>query len=144
LKTCLPVGKFDNVSCSPKRHFQINEFSNFQIKSMRKTTINFTVELDQNNIPDKILWDASDKPDAAPAETKTISISLWDEAQKNTLRIDLWTKDMPVDEMKRFYIDCLGGLAQSILTATGDEVMASETNALCNRLVKHLNTEKGS
>lgn len=111
---------------------------------MRKTTINFTVELDQNNIPDKILWDASDKPDAAPAETKSISISLWDEAQKNTLRIDLWTKDMPVDEMKRFYIDCLGGLAQSILTATGDEVMANETNALCDRLVKHLNAEKGN
>ncbi len=111
---------------------------------MRKTNINFTVELDQNNIPDKILWDASDKPDAAPAETKSISISLWDEAQKNTLRIDLWTKDMPVDEMKRFYIDCLGGLAQSILTATGDEVMAAETNALCNRLVKHLNSEKGN
>lgn len=111
---------------------------------MRKTNINFTVELDQNNIPDKILWDASDKPDAAPAETKSISISLWDEAQKNTLRIDLWTKDMPVDEMKRFYIDCLGGLAQSILTATGDEVMAAETNALCDRLVKHLNSEKGN
>lgn len=111
---------------------------------MRKTNINFTVELDQNNIPDKILWDASDKPDAAPAETKSISISLWDEAQKNTLRIDLWTKDMPIDEMKRFYIDCLGGLAQSILTATGDEVMAAETNALCDRLVKHLNSEKGN
>lgn len=109
---------------------------------MRKTTINFTVELDQNNIPDKILWDASDKPDAAPAETKSISISLWDEVQKNTLRIDLWTKDMPVDEMKRFYIDCLGGLAQSILTATGDEVMANETTALCDRLVKHLTREK--
>ncbi|MBX2969485.1 MAG: gliding motility protein GldC [Cyclobacteriaceae bacterium] len=111
---------------------------------MRKTNINFTVELDQNNIPDKILWDASDKPDAAPSETKSISISLWDEAQKNTLRIDLWTKDMPVDEMKRFYIDCLGGLAQSMLTSTGDEFMAQETNALCDRLVKHLSSEKGT
>jgi gliding motility-associated protein GldC len=108
---------------------------------MRKTTINFSVELDSNNVPDKILWDASDKPDAAPAETKSISISLWDQSQKNTLRIDLWTKDMPVDEMKRFYIDCLGGLAQSILSATGDEYMASETHDLCNRLVNHLRTE---
>ncbi|QOI98368.1 MAG: gliding motility protein GldC [Flammeovirgaceae bacterium] len=108
---------------------------------MRKTTINFSVELDSNNVPDKILWDASDKPEAAPAQTKSISISLWDQSQKNTLRIDLWTKDMPVDEMKRFYIDCLGGLAQSILTATGDEYMASETHALCDRLVDHLRSE---
>ncbi|MBX2962697.1 MAG: gliding motility protein GldC [Cyclobacteriaceae bacterium] len=105
---------------------------------MRKTTINFTVELDSNNIPDKILWDASDKPDAAPTETKAISLALWDEQQKNTLRIDLWTKDMPVDEMKRFYIDCLGGLAQTILTSTGDEFLSSETHALCDRLVGYL------
>ena len=105
---------------------------------MRKTQINFTIDLDKNNIPDRILWDASDKPDAAPSETKSISISLWDQNQKNTLRIDLWTKDMPVEEMKQFYIDCLGGLGQSILTSTGDEFMANETNALCERLVAHL------
>jgi gliding motility-associated protein GldC len=108
---------------------------------MKKSNINFTVELDQNNIPDKIFWDATDKPDANLSETKTVSIALWDHKQKNTLRIDLWTKDMPVEEMKRFYIDCIGGLGQSILTATGDEYMAKETNALCERLVKHLLSE---
>ena len=105
---------------------------------MRKTQINFNIDLDKNNIPDKILWDASDKPDAAPSETKSISISLWDQSQKNTLRIDLWTKDMPVNEMKQFYIDCLGGLGQSMLAATGDEFMANETSALCDRLVAHI------
>jgi gliding motility-associated protein GldC len=105
---------------------------------MKKSTINFTVELDANNVPDKILWDATDKPDATMSETKSISIALWDEKQKNTLRIDLWTKDMPVNEMKRFYVDCIGGLAQSMLTSTGDEVMANETNALCEKLVRHL------
>jgi gliding motility-associated protein GldC len=108
---------------------------------MKKSTINFTVELDANNVPEKIRWDATDKPDATMAETKSISIALWDEKQKNTLRIDLWTKDMPVNEMKRFYIDCIGGLAQSMLTSTGDEVMSNETNALCEKLVKHLQKE---
>jgi gliding motility-associated protein GldC len=108
---------------------------------MKKSTINFSVQLDENNVPEKILWDATDKPDPMMSETKSISIALWDEKQKNTLRIDLWTKDMPVNEMKRFYIDCLGGLAQSMLTATGDEVMSSETNALCEKLVKHLQKE---
>ena len=89
-------------------------------------------------MPEKILWDATDKPDAGLTETKSISIALRDHVQKNTLRIDLWAKDMPVDEMKRFYIDCLGGLAQSMLSSTGDEVMANETNALCEKLVEHL------
>src|SRR5690606_39596205 len=108
---------------------------------MKKSTIQFTVQLDDKNVPDKIYWEATDKPDPGLSETKSLSVALWDHQQKNTLRIDLWAKDMPVDEMKRFYIDCLGGLAQSMLTATGDEVMANETNALCERLVEHLRKE---
>lgn len=107
-------------------------------RPMKTSNIHFTVELDQNNIPEKILWDATEKPEEGQSETKAISISLWDHVQKNTLRIDLWSKDMPVEEMKRFYIDCIGGLAQSALTATGDEHMAGEINALCQRLVEHL------
>lgn len=105
---------------------------------MKKSSINFNIELDNNNIPEKIMWDATEKPDPEQSETKAISISLWDQQQKNTLRIDLWTKDMPVEEMKRFYIDCLGGLAQSALSSTGDEFMSNEINALCQRLVDHL------
>jgi gliding motility-associated protein GldC len=108
---------------------------------MKKSTINFSVELDSNNVPDKILWDATDKPDPGLSETKSLSVALWDHQSKNTLRIDLWTKDMPVDEMKRFYIDCIGGLAQSALTATGDDFMANEINALCERLVRHVQKE---
>ena len=111
---------------------------------MRKTEISFKIALDEKNIPEKIEWDATDKPDPSSSETKAISVALWDEAQKNTLRIDLWTKDMPVLEMKRFYVDCIGGLAQSVLQATGDERMSGEINALCDRLVEHLREEQNS
>lgn len=115
---------------------------NFQIESMKKSHINFTVELDDKNVPEKITWNATDKPDGGMSESKAISISLWDHLQKNTMRIDLWSKDMPVDEMKRFYIDCVGGLAQSALNATGDEVFNKELNELCEKLVKHLEQEQ--
>jgi len=108
---------------------------------MKKSNIQFSIELDQQNVPDKIMWDATEKPDPGLSETKAISIALWDQTQKNTLRIDLWTKDMPVDEMKRFHIDCIGGMAQSVLSATGDEFMANEINALCERMVKHVQSE---
>lgn len=108
---------------------------------MKKSHINFTVELDDKNIPEKITWSASDKPDGEMSETKSMSISLWDHIQKNTMRIDLWSKDMPVDEMKRFYIDCVGGLAQSVLNATGDEVFSNTLNETCEKLVKHLEEE---
>lgn len=108
---------------------------------MKKSAITFSIDLDQQNVPDKIMWDATEKPDPGLSETKAISIALWDQTQKNTLRIDLWTKDMPVEEMKRFYIDCIGGMSQSVLSATGDEFMANEINALCERMVKHVQAE---
>lgn len=108
---------------------------------MRKTEINFNIDLDQNNVPEKIMWDATDKSETGFTEAKSISISLWDHEQKNTMRIDLWSKDMPVEEMKKFYIDCIGGLSQSVLSSTGDEHMASEINALCERLVKYIRNQ---
>jgi gliding motility-associated protein GldC len=109
---------------------------------VKKSEINFTVELDQENVPEKILWQASDQPGDHPEETKSIAISLWDHKQKNTLRIDLWAKDMPVLEMKRFYIDTIGGMAQSILNATGDNYISEEMNGLCEKLVEYLRKEQ--
>jgi gliding motility-associated protein GldC len=108
---------------------------------MKKSDVNFSVELDQNNIPEKIFWEATDKPDPGLSETKSLSVAIWDHTQKNTLRIDLWTKDMPVQDMKRFHVECLGGIAQSILTSTQDEFMSNEVNALCDRLVDYLKKE---
>ena len=105
---------------------------------MKKSTITFTVHLDEKNIPEKILWRATDGPTEKETETKSINIALWDHQQKNTLRIDLWTKDMPIHEMKRFYIDCMGGMAQTLLKSTGDEFFSKEIQGLCDKLVDHL------
>lgn len=108
---------------------------------MKKSEIKFVVELDEQQVPEKIFWDADEKEVPGLTETKSISVSLWDQPSQNTLRIDLWTKDMPVEEMKKFYIDCLGGLSQSILNATGDTYMSTELNQLCDRFVEHLRKE---
>lgn len=108
---------------------------------MKESEINLRIKLDDKNVPEKIYWNASDKEDQGEEETKSISLNIWDQLNSNTLRIDLWTKDMPVDEMKRFYVDCLGGLAQSVLNATGDEFMSKEMNGLCEKFVKHIEKE---
>ena len=105
---------------------------------MKKSEIKFVVTLDKENIPEKIEWMAEDSLNPNLSDTKSISISLWDEKKKNTLRIDLWTKEMNTDDMKRFYIDCIGGLSQSILNSTGDEFMSKETNKLCDKLIEHI------
>lgn len=105
---------------------------------MKTSEINFTIQLDAQNVPNKILWDASEKKPSGKEETKAICISLWDANKQNTLKIDLWANDMPVDDMKRFYVETLGGLAESLKSATGDETMVSEINDLCDRLGKYL------
>jgi gliding motility-associated protein GldC len=108
---------------------------------MKKSEINIQVELDINNLPKNIKWDATDKDGDGMESTKSLSLNIWDNLNHSTLRIDLWTDDMSVVEMKRFYIDIIGGMAQTVLTSTGDEYMSEEMKELCDRLVKHVNEE---
>ena len=108
---------------------------------MKKSEINIQVELDINNLPKNITWDATDNDGDGMESTKSLSLNIWDNLNHSTLRIDLWTDDMSVVEMKRFYIDIIGGMAQTVLTSTGDEYMSEEMKELCDRLVKHVNEE---
>jgi gliding motility-associated protein GldC len=108
---------------------------------MKNSEIKFTIQLDDQNMPNKIFWEATDKKPAEKEEAKAISLALWDAQNASTLKIDLWAKDMPVDDMKRFYVEAIGGIAESLKNSTGDEVMVSEINDLCERLGKYLETE---
>lgn len=108
---------------------------------MNKSQINIDVELDDQKIPEKIQWSASDHNEGKAEPSEAFSLSIWDPGQKNTLRIDLWTKEMQVHEMKQFCIDSIGGFAQTILNATGDEYISTELREVCNRLAAHLEKE---
>ena len=68
----------------------------------KKSKIEIYVDLDENKIPEKILWSASDAG-IKNNETKATFLSVWDSERKESLRVDLWTKDMPLDEMKIFF-----------------------------------------
>ena len=62
--------------------------------------IKLTVHLDENKVPERIDWEAEDG--GARSSSKAVLLALWDEQERNTLRIDLWTKEMTVEEMKAF------------------------------------------
>jgi gliding motility-associated protein GldC len=109
---------------------------------MKESEIRFKVELDQENIPEKIFWYATDGASEGLEEAKAITISVWDHVHKETLRIDLWGKEMPVDEMKRFYIDTIGGLANSLRSSTSDLEMADEIDKLCERMLEIMSKKK--
>ena len=89
-----------------------------------KSEIKFNVELDENRVPEKLTWTAQDGG-VELDEAKAMLLSVWDNKTKETLRIDLWTKDMPVDEMKIFFHQTLVAMADTFERATQDEKMAA-------------------
>ena len=109
---------------------------------MRKSEIKFGIELDDNNVPEKITWDASEKPVKGAEETKAILMSIWDEKEQNTLRMDLWTKEMNVDAMKQFCVNAIGGMGDTIQRSTNDTKMAGMIHEFCQNLVEHLKEDR--
>lgn len=85
---------------------------------MNKSTITIDVQTDENRIPAAIEWKATDTSAAEPQKAKALMLSVWDGAEKAALRIDLWTKDMMVDEMADFIYQTLMTMADTYGRAT--------------------------
>ena len=109
---------------------------------MNKSTITIEVATDENKIPDAITWSATDSSAENGQKAKAMMISFWDSAEKAALRIDLWTKDMSVDEMKKFYHQNVMTLTDTYIRATSDEATAKKVKALFNELGKELGVLK--
>ncbi len=95
------------------------------MSNSRKSQITIDIELDVNKVPEKITWNAPDGG-VTNAPTKAVMMGVWDEKTKDTLRIDLWTKDMLMDEMKQFYHQTLLSLADSFERATDEKNMSAD------------------
>ena len=99
----------------------------------KKSNIIIQVGLDENNIPEQLHWEASDT-----TEAKAILMSIWDEKAKETLRIDLWTKEMRVDEMKHFFHQTLVSMADTLERATSEDKMAADMRDFCHHFAEKL------
>ena len=94
-------------------------------KTNKKASVNFEIQLDQNNIPEKISWNATDGNNQIN-QAKAVMISIWDGKEKSSLKIDLWTKDMMAEEMKFFTFQILLKMNEVIKKSTGDEKLVFE------------------
>ena len=65
---------------------------------MKQSSINIDVLLDQERVPSQISWTATDTAADRTRMAKAMMLAFWDGAEKTALRIDLWTKEMMVDE----------------------------------------------
>src|SRR5882724_11132889 len=93
---------------------------------MRRSSINIEVMLDADRVPEQISWNATDTTAEAARKAKAMMLAFWDGADKTALRIDLWTKDMMVDEMADFFYQTLMTMAETYQRATQDPVLMNE------------------
>jgi len=98
--------------------------------SNKTSEIKFKVELNENKIPEKLKWNAEDAG-ISNEDTKAILISVWDPKKKETLKMDLWTKDMPLEEMKQFFHQTLLSMSDTFYAATNDEKMTATMRDFC-------------
>lgn len=102
----------------------------------KTSEIKFKVTVDDNNLPQTIEWEAADAGEKSFC--RSAMIALWDANENNTLRIDLWTKDMSVDEMKKFYHQNIMTLTNTYIRATNDEATANEVKQFFSQLGKKM------
>tara|TARA_B100000787_G_scaffold162266_1_gene142816 strand:- start:3871 stop:4200 length:330 start_codon:yes stop_codon:yes gene_type:complete len=95
-----------------------------------KQTLKFEIELDDNNLPKNIEMLSSDKT-AHEKDVKALMVSAWASKTKETLRIDLWTKDMPVNEMCIMFHQTMIGMASTLERATGHDKLAGALRDYC-------------
>lgn len=93
---------------------------------MSLSSIIIDVHTDENKVPDTITWNATDNTVVQVQKAKAMMLSFWDGAEKTALRIDLWTKDMMIDEMADFFYQTMMTMADTYGRATNHKEMVGE------------------
>lgn len=107
------------------------------MSELHTSEITLRVALDENRVPEKLHWSAQDGG-IENEEAKAMLLSVWDSANKESLKIDLWTKDMPVEEMKIFFHQTLVALSDTFMKATQDEKMTATMKDFCDYFAEKL------
>ncbi len=90
---------------------------------VRTSEVLIKVGLNAENIPVHMEWKAEGSNGMIPS--KGLLLSLFDYDTRDTVKIDLWTKDMQVEEMDRFVFQTLRGLCDTYFKATQNNELAS-------------------
>ena len=87
---------------------------------IKKSNINLFITLDEKKMPKKIEWEADDAQFSGRKESKSMMLSLWDKKENVTFSIDLWTKEMTVNEMQIHFHQMLVKMADTFQRATNN------------------------
>lgn len=107
-------------------------------KITRTSDITIKVGLNENNLPIAMKWSAQDG-NVKDANAKAMMLSLWDPKDNNTMKIDLWTKEMTIEEMKQFFHQTLLTMADTFEKATGENLICEDLRDYCYHFADKMN-----
>ena len=93
---------------------------------MPQSNIIIDVKTDDNHIPEGIGWKASSTGNDEVQQARAMMLAFWEPSERTALRIDLWTKEMKVDEMADFFYQTLMTMADTYGMATQHQDMVED------------------
>lgn len=93
---------------------------------VKHSKIDIEVGLDADRNPVHISWKATDSGMDEAREVKAFMLSLWDKKENNSMRLDLWNKELMVEEMRTFMYQSLVSMAELLQRSTGDEELSED------------------
>ena len=100
------------------------------------SNISIDVELDESRVPEQIRWRASDSTADTQQLAKAMMLAFWDGADKSAMRIDLWTKQMMVDEMADFFYQVMMTMADTFQRATNQGELTADMKVYATEFYK--------
>jgi gliding motility-associated protein GldC len=91
----------------------------------KRSDIRISVSMDDEGVTG-IRWETDDAPDPGLQRAKAMLLALWDAEERNAMRIDLWTKDMTVEDMNDFFFQTLLTLAETYQRSTAERDLAAD------------------
>lgn len=106
------------------------------LSGMQKSTITIDVTLDPNKMVQEISWNASASTAEQSQNAKAMMLALWDGKEKSAMHIELWTKEMMVDEMGDFFYQTLMTMANTYNRATKQTALVEEMRKFADDFYK--------
>ncbi|MDA0728835.1 MAG: gliding motility protein GldC [Bacteroidetes bacterium] len=109
---------------------------------MATSRITIDVTTDENHVPVAMEWTAEDGG-VNGQSASAMALSMWNPKDYAAMRMDLWTKDMSVEEMRSFVVQTMMTLADTYERATSDKDHAKAIRGFTEELAKRIGVLEG-
>ena len=109
---------------------------------MATSRITIDVTTDENKVPVAMNWTAEDGGISQQTASAMV-LSMWNPKEHAAMRMDLWTKDMSVEEMRSFVVQTMMTLADTYERATSDKDHATAVRGFTQEFAKRIGVLEG-